>query len=250
MWLLVILVLGVVGASLASAQLATAKPTVQLASRTGTVTAETLNVRASPALTGAKVGQLRQGAVVEIVDQRGGWLQIKFAGAPGGRGWVSANFVAIGGTPRAPGSARGSTSGGGTGSGGTTATIPAPTALDYRIPTFTWTWPGSTALDNVDWYFDIQVFRQTANDPYKTYQAFPDQVTLKDGVYSYDKLSFRPECDSYWVVQIAKRENDRWVGWVSERSNRLDVGRSCGGGGGGGGGVPEPEPTVCPPDCS
>ena len=51
-----------------------------------------------------------------------------------------------------------------------------------------------------------------------------------------------PECGSYWVVQIAKRVDGAYAGWVSPESNRLPIGDVCTVEGGG---EPAPTPTPC-----
>ncbi len=48
----------------------------------GVVTASTLNVRQGPNASGTALGQLRQGAKVEITGQSGSWLRINYNGRP------------------------------------------------------------------------------------------------------------------------------------------------------------------------
>ncbi len=132
-----------------------------------------------------------------------------------------------------------------------TATIPAPKLRDYQNPVFSWTWNGTKQMGKQDWYFDIQIYQATAQDPYHVVVAEPGKTKLENGIYSYNE-AVRAQCNSFWVVQIAQRINGRFAGWVSPKSDRLPIGGSCGGGGGGGGGdggsqpAPPPQPTKCP----
>jgi hypothetical protein len=128
-----------------------------------------------------------------------------------------------------------------------TATIPAPKLRDYQNPIFSWTWNGVKQMGKLDWYFDIQVYQATAQDPYYVIVAEPTQTKLENGFYSYNG-TVNAECNSFWVVQIAKRVKGRFTGWVSPKSDRLPIGGSCGGGGGSKP-APPPQPTICPGNC-
>ncbi|KAF0106636.1 MAG: peptidase S9 family protein [Anaerolineaceae bacterium] len=93
----------------------------------GTVT-QRLNVRSGPGTNYEALGILEVGATVSLTgkNETGAWMQIVYSGGPGGRGWVTAQYVqtdAAGlpvlnafGTPVTPGSA------GGTPAPGVTAT--------------------------------------------------------------------------------------------------------------------------------
>ncbi len=61
--------------------------------RAGTITASVLNVRRGPGTSNAIVTTVRQGASVTILEERGGWYRISYAGAPSGELWVSGSYV-------------------------------------------------------------------------------------------------------------------------------------------------------------
>ena len=86
------------------------------ASRTGTITATTLNVRKNPSTSAAVVGKLGKGTRVEIFKEQNGWYYIK-AGTT--TGWVVKNYVAVSETSRGTTSAAPQTT--------NTNTIPATT---------------------------------------------------------------------------------------------------------------------------
>jgi N-acetylmuramoyl-L-alanine amidase len=60
------------------------------ANNTGTVKASALNIRSGPGTNYDKLGVLRQGETVTILENKGGWYRIS-------SGWVSANYIKIGG---------------------------------------------------------------------------------------------------------------------------------------------------------
>lgn len=60
--------------------------------KTGTVTATTLNVRKSPSTSAQILGKLKNGAKVTIVSTSNGWYKIKYGS---GYGYVSAQYVSI-----------------------------------------------------------------------------------------------------------------------------------------------------------
>jgi hypothetical protein len=70
---------------------------LQSSTSTGAVSATRLNVRSGPGVSYRVLGQLRQGDVVQILDQASGWLKIVYPAAQGGQAWVSGNFVRIDG---------------------------------------------------------------------------------------------------------------------------------------------------------
>ncbi len=190
--------------------------------KTGVVTSPKLNVRSSPSASSAIVGKLDKGAQVQIVGSQSGWLQIVYSAAPGGRGWVSAAYVAAPGTK--PAASKPATS----------ASIPAPRIIAYQDPTFSWQWDGAKQMGSQDWYFDIQFYQGSAQDPYHVIAAESKDARLVNGVWSFDQRANSLECDSFWVVQIAKRDGGRFAGWVSPKSNRLAIGDRC------------TQPTDCP----
>jgi len=208
----------------------TATPTAKV--KQGTVLSSALNVRSEPRLTAKQIGKLSKGTRVQILDSRTGWLQIAFQGSPTGSGWVNSSYVAVDGqaasaaTRAAPKATKVASS-----------DVPAPRLIAYDDPIFKWTWDGTNQLEGVDWYFDIQLYQSAAQDPYHVVAAERDQARIADGVWSFTE-HISPDCDSYWVVQIAKRENGRFVGWVSPRSNRLNIGHTCT--------VPTPDCPGCP----
>ncbi|MDU1539640.1 MAG: SH3 domain-containing protein [Paeniclostridium sordellii] len=62
-------------------------------SKSGTVTATSLNVRSGYGANNSKIGSLRNGAKVEIVESKNGWHKIKYNG---GYGYVSGDYIKIG----------------------------------------------------------------------------------------------------------------------------------------------------------
>ena len=60
------------------------------ANNTGTVKASALNIRSGPGTNYDKLGLLRQGQTVTILENKGGWYRIS-------SGWVSANYIQVGG---------------------------------------------------------------------------------------------------------------------------------------------------------
>lgn len=65
---------------------------VQLA-RQGTVTADELNVRSGPGTQHGVVTTRRRGEVLEVLEERQGWLRVRWSGAPAGELWVSGAWV-------------------------------------------------------------------------------------------------------------------------------------------------------------
>lgn len=63
--------------------------------RTGTITATTLNVRRGPATTFAIATTRANGQVVTILEERSGWYRITWTGAPTGELWASKTYVRL-----------------------------------------------------------------------------------------------------------------------------------------------------------
>ena len=264
---------------------AVAAPALQASANTGIVGVQTVNVRAQPNTSSAVVGKLTKNTTVEILGSQGTWLHIIYPSAPGGTGWVSRRFITRQGlqpaatpaglarqgqsagsaqqapqaTPTPTGSAQQEQQPAATPTGspqqeqsaGSAQQAPAPRLVAYNFPNFQWTWPGAQ-LENVDWYFDLQIFQSGVSNPYKTIAVNPTDVPLRDNVYSFDARQPEIKCDSYWLVQIAKRENGRFVGWISDKSDQQQIGESCSGGGNGGScSVPNDDngDCICDHDC-
>jgi uncharacterized protein YraI len=198
--------------------------------KAGIVAIPKLNVRSSPSTSAAIVGKLDRGAQVQIVGSQPGWLQIVYSAGPGGRGWVSAAYV---GDPLQRTAASGTKPA--TSKVAPAAGIPAPRIIAYRDPTFSWQWDGDKQMGSRDWYFDIQFYQGSAQDPYHVVVGEPKNARLVNGVWLFDQRVNNLNCDSYWVVQIAIRTDGHFAGWVSPKSNRLSIGGGCG-----------PKPTDCP----
>ena len=61
--------------------------------RTARIGASNANLRAQPSNHAPVLGQLHRGESIQIVDERGGWREVRFSGTPG-RGWVAAFLIA------------------------------------------------------------------------------------------------------------------------------------------------------------
>ncbi|MGL5695300.1 MAG: SH3 domain-containing protein, partial [Peptostreptococcaceae bacterium] len=61
--------------------------------KTGTVTADALNVRSGAGTSYSKVGSLKKGAKVAILSTSKGWYKIEMSGSK--TGWVSADYIKI-----------------------------------------------------------------------------------------------------------------------------------------------------------
>lgn len=211
---------------------ATPKATVYPAGKTGTVQAARLNVRAGHAASQRQVGVLQRGARVQVLQRQGDWLQIAFRTGPGGKGWVSASYVAVAGEPTpVPPTARARATA--TPGSGSAQQVAAPRAIDYRDPTFSWEWSGLNQVTGTPWYFDIQLYTRSGADLYDVIPATLAQVRQENGVWKFDHR-YNARCDSYWVIQIAKGAPGDFQGWISDKSSRQPIGKSC------------PAPT---PDC-
>lgn len=202
---------------------ATPRPTVYPAGTAGTVLAARLNVRAGPSASQRQVGVLPRGERIEVLRRQGPWLQIDFPQGPGGKGWVSASYVAVDGepTPAAPAASTPTPR-----QAGAAQRVTAPRTVSYSEPTFSWEWTGLNQMGGAPWYFDIQVFTTSGADPYHIIAATPAQVRQENGVWKFDYL-YAARCDSYWTVQIAKGTPDNYQGWVSDKSNRQTIGEAC-----------------------
>lgn len=63
--------------------------------RTGTITATTLNVRRGPATTFAIAATRSNGQTVTVLEERSGWYRVTWTGAPTGELWVSRTYVRV-----------------------------------------------------------------------------------------------------------------------------------------------------------
>jgi GH25 family lysozyme M1 (1,4-beta-N-acetylmuramidase) len=61
--------------------------------KTGTVNADTLNIRPTPSTEGAPIGTLHRGQVVTVLAEQGDWDQI--VNPTGGQGYVSARYLDV-----------------------------------------------------------------------------------------------------------------------------------------------------------
>ena len=84
-----------------------------------TVSAKSLRVRAEPGPDAEVLGGIKEGQVYDVIglSSDGEWIQLAIPGLPGGKGWVSANFVSV----------KGAITG--------TAITQAATAAAVRLPT-------------------------------------------------------------------------------------------------------------------
>jgi uncharacterized protein YraI len=203
---------------------ATPRPTVYPAGTAGTVLAARLNVRAGPSASQRQIGVVPRGTRVEVLQRQGGWLQIVHPSGPGGKGWVSASYVAVDGEPTPV--ARTTASTPTPNLTGAAQRVAAPRTISYREPTFSWEWTGLNQMGATPWYFDIQVFSRSGADPYHIIAALPAQARFENGVWTFDYL-YAARCDSYWTVQIAKGTPDNYQGWISAKSNRQTIGEAC-----------------------
>ncbi len=62
-----------------------------------TVSARSLRVRAEPSPDAKVIGSIKEGQVYDVVglSSDGEWVQLTIPAIPGGKGWVSANFVSV-----------------------------------------------------------------------------------------------------------------------------------------------------------
>ena len=66
----------------------------------GRVTATALNVRAEPSTDTEALTMVRKGDVLTVIEERDGWYRVRLGS--GQTGWVSAQYVSLGGKPPAP----------------------------------------------------------------------------------------------------------------------------------------------------
>lgn len=232
----------------------------------GTVLRGQLLVRSAPNVTSAVIGRVTHGQRVAILDEAPGWLEIVYPPDSAGSGWVSAHYVQIDGSgapnlPSAPATA-------------TSLAVAAPSLAGFSPPaTFRWRWSG-TVPDGIDWRFDVLVFQRNAAHQYKTITVDPALIEPQGNVYTLAAERFTMQCSSYWTVRVSQYVDGRFRTYLSESSNRQDIGVACpapipaepqprggqprvpGGarpdsGGGDGDRAPDgtpPQPTAAPPD--
>lgn len=184
----------------------------------------TINMRGGPGTEYQVVESYSQGTALDVLgkSKNGSWLQVK---APGGKeGWMSKNLLSIHvaldsiavaqappkPTPKPVASQPGQ--------------ISAPSLREYHKPTFTWSWPDVNKLQDQDWYFDIQFFTSSGQDPYHVIAAEKENTRQADGLWHFDAPP--RECGTV-LVQIAQRVNGSFAGWVSPKSNSLSLGPPC-----------------------
>lgn len=61
-------------------------------SQTGTITANSLNVRNKPSLNSDVIGKLNSGETVAVISQNDSWTEISFSG---NAGWISSQYIAV-----------------------------------------------------------------------------------------------------------------------------------------------------------
>ena len=205
------------------------------------VNSPSLNMRRGPGTAFEVVGNYSQGSPLKVLGRTADSSWIKVRASDGKEGWMASNLmtlnmalsqVAVAQAPQAPTAPPPAPQAGGA--------ISAPVARSHESTTFSWAWNGGSQMGNQDWYFDIQIFQGSSQDPYQVLAAEPGVASFDNGVWYFD-ADFQPFCDSVWVVQIAKRDNGRFSGWTSPKSNRSPVGSYCVGSGDSG-----PAPTSCP----
>lgn len=212
---------------------ATPRPTVYPAGKAGTVLAARLNVRTGASTAQRRVGALRRGQRVEVLQRQGDWLEIVFQGGPNNKGWVSASYVAVDGEPTPAAASSPARATPTPGQASAQEQVPAPRSISYQNPLFTWEWSGQSQVTGTPWYFDVQIYTRSGSDPYDVIPATLADVRQVNGVWTFDHR-YKARCDSYWVVQIARGAPDNYQGWISAKSNRQPIGEPC------------PAPT---PDC-
>lgn len=186
---------------------------------TGTVLRGELLVRSAPNAAGAVIGRVTYGQRVTILGETPGWLEIVYPPDSEGSGWVSAHYVQIDGSgvpslPSAPPTA-------------TSAAVAAPSLVGYSRPTtFRWRWSGAVPA-GIDWRFDVLIFQRNAAHPYKTFQADPADLEPQGDVYTLAAERFTVQCSSYWTVRVSQYVEGRFRTFLSESSNRQDIGAPC-----------------------
>ena len=69
-------------------------------SKTGTVTASTLNIRSGPSTSNSVVTKAKKGEKVTILESKSGWYRVKLSN--GKTGWGSADYITVQGTNPTP----------------------------------------------------------------------------------------------------------------------------------------------------
>ena len=142
------------------------------ASKTGTITATSLNVRSGAATTYSILGTLSNGKTVTIYEESNGWYKINYNG---GYGWVSKTYVSTGTT------SSGSTS---TGTTNTTTTTKTVSQIKSQIATTYAQAKAMTGRTNFSQQCSLYVYSQLrALNIYQT----PD--TYWNGSQWYSKLT-------------------------------------------------------------
>lgn len=185
----------------------------------GTVLRGELLVRSAPDASGAVIGRATYGQRVTIVGEEPGWLEIVYPPDSDGSGWVSAHYVQIDGSGApSPASAPPTV---------TSPAVAAPSLVGYSRPaTFRWRWSGAVPA-GIDWRFDVLIFQRNAAHPYKTFQAGPADLEPQGDVYSLAAERFTVQCSSYWTVRVSQYVEGRFRTFLSESSNRQDLGAAC-----------------------
>ena len=185
----------------------------------GTVLRGQLLVRGAPNVADTVIGRVAYGQRVVILSETPGWLEIVYPPDSDGSGWVSAHYVQIDGSgvpnlPEAPATA-------------TSAAVAAPSLAGFSQPaTFRWRWSGTVPAD-IDWRFDILVFQRNAAHPYKTIQVDPAEVEPDGDTYTKVADRFAMQCSSYWTVRVSQYVEGRFRMFLSESSNRQEIGVPC-----------------------
>ncbi len=186
---------------------------------TGTVLRGELVVRSTPNVASAVIGRVTYGQRVSILGEAPGWLEIVYPLDSEGSGWVSAHYVQIDGSgvPSLPGAPPTATS----------SAVTAPSLVGYSRPaTFRWRWSGAVPA-GIDWRFDVLIFQRNAAHPYKTFQADPADLEPQGDVYTLAAERFTVQCSSYWTVRVSQYVEGRFRTFLSESSNRQDLGAAC-----------------------
>lgn len=185
----------------------------------GTILQGQLPVRRAPDVAGPVIGRVTYGQRVTILSEEDGWLEIVYPVESATSGWVSAHYVQIDGQavrnlPVAPATA-------------SPAVVVAPSLVGYSRPaTFRWRWSGSVP-EGINWRFDVLIFHLNATHPYKTIQVDPAEIEPVGDVYTKVADRFIMQCNSYWTVRVSQYEDGRFHTYLSESSNRQDIGVAC-----------------------
>ena len=96
----------------------------------------------------------------------------------------------------------------------------------YFPASFRWRWSG-TGPAGIEWRFDILIFQRNAASQYKTIDVDPAEVELDGDVYTKIADRFSMQCSSYWAVRVSQYVDGRFRKYLSESSNRQDIGVAC-----------------------